>query len=184
MLETIIAGDTLEIVYSDSDYSTSTYDIRISLRGEAVPVINIDNTDTNITIVKSGYTFTVTVPASVTAGWTAGDYKYAIYMYTATLRYQVETGTVTVKPDLYAKTSTYDSRSHVKVVLDAIEAVIEGRASTDQMSYSIAGRTLAKMPIKDLLYLRDRYRAEYKREQDAEKIAMGETIGGQVRVKL
>lgn len=184
MIDPIIAGDTLEIEYENSDYATSVYSIRVSLRGPAVAVIDIDDTDTNITIVKSGYKFTITVPASVTANYVAGDYKYAIYVYTSTLRYQVETGTVTITPNLFAQTATYDSRSHVKIVLDAIEAVIEGRATVDQMSYTIAGRSLSKTPIKDLLHLRDRYKAEYKREQDAEKIAMGEPIGGQVRVKL
>lgn len=184
MLDTIIAGDTLNITYSNSEYSASTYSIEILLRGKTVTPINIKSGVTGVSITPSGSTWTIVVAASATDDYTAGDYKYTIQLTTATERYTVEEGTVTIKPYLSAMTITSDSRSHVKKVLDAIEAVIEGRANYDQMSYTIAGRYLTRMPIKDLLYLRDRYRAEYQRELDAEKIAAGSTIGGQVRFRL
>jgi hypothetical protein len=184
MLANIVAGDTTSITYENGDYSATVYSIWIALRGATVDPIDINDSNTNISITGSGNKWTITVPKAVTETYTAGEYKYSIYLYTSTLRYEVETGTVKVISDLASQTAQNDTRSHVKKVLDAIEAVIEGRASTDQMSYTIAGRSLSKMPVKDLLYLRDRYKAEYKRELDAEKIAMGASIGGQVRVKL
>ena len=52
---------------------------------------------------------------------------------------------------------------HVRRVIDAIEAVIERRATKDQKSYSIDGRSLERTPIDELLLLRDRYRAEWQR---------------------
>ena len=44
-------------------------------------------------------------------------------------------------------------------------AIIEGRASQDQMSYSIAGRSLSRMSIDDLLQFEGVYRARWLREQ-------------------
>lgn len=172
------------MTYSHADYSPATYAIEIILRGNSVTPINIKSGVTGVTITDDGSTFSILVLASTTGNYIAGDYKYAIQMTTLTERYTVEEGTVTVKPYLYGVSSTGDSRSHVKKVLDAIEAVLENRASLDQMKYQIAGRSLDRMPIKDLLYLRDRYRTEYKRELDAEKLAAGESIGGQVRFRL
>jgi hypothetical protein len=57
-----------------------------------------------------------------------------------------------------------ENLKHVEKVLDAIEAVIENRASQDQMSYSIKGTTLSRTPIADLLLLRREYKEEYKME--------------------
>ena len=59
------------------------------------------------------------------------------------------------------------SLSHAERVLAAIEAVLERRASTDQMNYSIEGLSLARTPITDLLTLRDRYKAEVTRQKQA-----------------
>ena len=69
--------------------------------------------------------------------------------------------------------------SHAQTVLDAIEAVIENRASLDQQSYTIAGRRLDRMPIADLLMLRDRYKAEVFKEEVEARIAAG--LGGSKR---
>jgi hypothetical protein len=58
-------------------------------------------------------------------------------------------------------------------VLDALEAVIEGKATSDQLSYSIAGRSISKMSPAEILQWRDLYKTEYQREMDAEKISQG-----------
>ncbi len=180
----IVAGDTLELDLSYSDYSPADdWLIWIALRGN-LKLIDIKTGGTGVTIVTTTGRYVITVTAAGTAAYAAADYKYAVYMYkgspTITERHLVEEGTVTVKPNLSAMTSSSDSRSHVKKVLDAIEAVLENRASRDQMSYTIAGRSLGRMPVGDLLKLRDRYRYEYAAELKAEKIAQG--IGGNSRV--
>ena len=56
-------------------------------------------------------------------------------------------------------------KSHVQKTLEALEALIEGKATKDQQSYSINGRTITKMPITDLLKWRDKYKAEFRKEQ-------------------
>ena len=77
-----------------------------------------------------------------------------------------------------------DVRSHAKKVLDAIEAVLENRASQDQMSYSIAGRSLSRMSIDDLMTFRNRYRAEYLREIKLARIKNKQDSGNTIKVRF
>ena len=77
-----------------------------------------------------------------------------------------------------------DVRSHAKKVLDAIEAVLENRASQDQMSYSIAGRSLSRMSIDDLMTFRNRYRAEYLREIKLARIKNKQASGNTIKVRF
>lgn len=184
MLESITAGDTLELSYSNSEYPSSTYDLWIALRGLGLSEIDIKTGTSGVTITKTGDNFDVVVTAAATAAWLPGAYSYALYVYTTTTRYMVERGTVEIVPDFTAYDATSDTRSHAKTVLDAIEAVIENRATVDQMAYTIAGRSLSRMPVADLLVLRDRYRYEYQRELKAERVAAGLKPGGNVVVRF
>ena len=80
--------------------------------------------------------------------------------------------------------SGYDNRSHVKKVLDALEATLENKASQDQLSYSIAGRSLSRLSPTELIQWRDRYREEYNREVQAERIAQGLGNSNKIRVRM
>ncbi|WP_123711612.1 hypothetical protein [Sinobacterium caligoides] len=74
-----------------------------------------------------------------------------------------------------------DDRTHAKRVLAAIEAVIEKRASRDQMAYSIDSRSLSRTPIADLMLLRDRYKTMVAME---DKKAAGVSLIGRLRVRF
>lgn len=76
------------------------------------------------------------------------------------------------------------TQTHAERVLNAIEATIERRASTDQMSYTIDGRSLSRTPIADLLALRDRYKAEVAREKQAARLKNVRGGGRQVFVRF
>ncbi len=106
----------------------------------------------------------------------------------STERFNIAQGTLTVYQDLsaVAANTTVDLRSHVKKVLDALEATLEGKATKDQMSYSIAGRTLSRMQPKELIDWRDHYHALYVEERRLEKIRRGEgkSSGQSVRVRF
>ena len=93
-------------------------------------------------------------------------------------------GKIEVLEDLSAISGVHDGRTHAKKVLDAIMAVLENRATKDQESYSIAGRTLSRTPLADLQTLRDRYRGEYTQELRAEKAAKGEGHHGRVLTRF
>ena len=79
---------------------------------------------------------------------------------------------------------TADPRSHAKITLEAVEAVIEGRATKDQENYSIAGRSLSRTPVADLLSLRDYYRTEFLREQRVERRNNGIGTGARILARF
>lgn len=56
-------------------------------------------------------------------------------------------------------------QTHAERTLAALEAVIENRATIDQQSYSIAGRSLTRMTVEELL----KWRAHYSSEVAAER---------------
>lgn len=116
-----------------------------------------------------GVFFAVDVPATVTTDYPAGFYRWASQVAKDDERYTVGIGTTEVLANVFDTPDTaQDLRSHAGRVLDAIEAVIESRATKDQERYSIAGRELWRTPIADLLRLRDYYRAEVLREVEAD----------------
>lgn len=113
----------------------------------------------------SGTTFSVNVDSATIAGKTPGAYTWQLFAIKGADKRFVSSGPITVKADITGGSTALDSRTHVKKTLDALEAVIEGKASSDQLSYSIAGRSLTRMSPDELLKWRDRYRAEYAQEQ-------------------
>lgn len=92
-------------------------------------------------------------------------------------------GQTIVKANL-ALLEKYDGRSHVKQVLDALENMILGKASRDQSSYSIAGRSLSRLSPSELLRWRDLYKAEYTREQKGDRLRQGLVSGNIIKVRF
>lgn len=134
----------------------------------------------------SGDDYSVTVAATTTDDIAAGLYSWVAQVALAGEKYTVDAGVFTVNPDFHTGTATaaYDGRSHARIVLDAIEAVIEGRASKDQEEYEIAGRRLKRTPIASLLKLRQLYKAEVAAETAAEAIANGVGSGRKIQFRL
>jgi len=61
-----------------------------------------------------------------------------------------------------------DFRSWARISLANVEAAIQGKATKDQLSYSIAGRSLQRYTFAEWLELRDRLQALVDREDDLE----------------
>ena len=124
------------------------------------------------------------IPSATTAAYANGDFHwYAFITRTSdSERIAVDDGYAKIKID-FTDTNA-DHRSHAKKVLDAIEAVLENRASQDQMSYSIAGRSLSRMSITDLMMFRDRYRAEYNQELKKWRIKNKQDTGNTIKVRF
>jgi len=129
-------------------------------------------------------THLVTITAAESVSWTAATYKWQAYVTKSTERYQVREGTITARVNFASQTSGYDARSHIKTTLDALEAIIAGKASDDQMSVSIAGRSVSKYSPAELITWRDHYKKEYARELKAEKLAAGTGGGSKIRIRF
>ena len=137
----------------------------------------------SITSTADGSDHLVSLSAALSSDKVPGRYDWAAYAKLAGARHQVGAGSAEVLPNLEGN-RPWDRRTHARRVLEAIEAVIEGRASKDQEEYAIGDRSLRRTPIPELLKLRDRYKAEARAEQLAEDIAKGMGGGGRVVVRL
>lgn len=163
---TIAAGLTFERCVTLADYPAPTWVLSAHLRGPAA---------INMTAAADGTGHKFSEDAATTAAWGAGVYSYVVRVTDGTAVHQVEAGQLEVLPDLAAITAPYDGRSHARRTLDAIEAVLEKRATRDQERYTINNRELWRTPLADLLKLRDTYRAEVRREEAA---ARGKSLWG------
>ena len=174
----LVAGDRwvwkrIDLTSYGSGY-TLTYEL--TAEGGSTPV--------TLTATLSGSDYIIEVSAATTAAYTAGTYRWValITRDSDSERYRIGYGSVVVKPD--PATSEADPRSHAKKALDAIEAVLEKRASQDQQAYTINGRSLERIPHKHLRELRDYYAAEVRREEKAEAIRQGKNAGNQIKVRM
>jgi hypothetical protein len=129
----------------------------------------------DITGTPSGDSHILAASAAATAAWAPGAYAYTIRATLAGEVQAVETGVITIQPDTAKLAPGGEVRSHARITLDNIKAVIEKRASQDQQRYSINNRELWRTPIADLLKLRAVYAAKVAQENNA---ARGRSIYG------
>lgn len=113
---------------------------------------------------KPGAVYRVEVPASETAEWPAGAYRWAAFVERGAERKTIATGRLEVLPNL-ATAEPVDVRSHAERMLALIEAALEKRIPKDQQSYEIDGQRLDRIPVERLDALRSKYRRELQREK-------------------
>lgn len=166
------AGLTFSTLVTQTAYPAPTWSLVITMRGPSV----ID-----LTTNAEGTQHRLSVSAAITADWLPGTYSYSVRATDGVDVFEIESGQLTVSADLANAVAGHDGRSHAERTLEAIEAVIEKRASLDQERYKINNRELYRTPIPDLLKLRDRYRAEVRQQKSASR---GKNLFGAVRVRL
>ncbi len=179
--ESLVAGDRWAWKRSDlhSVYANTLYDLKYSCRREASTADEIE-----ITAAASGSDYLIEVPAATTVPYTPGIYLWQAYIIrkSDTERVTLESGRFEVLPD--RDLATTDPRGHARKTLDAIEAYLEDSNNLKAANYSIAGRSLQRIGIPDLLVLRDKYRSEVVAEETAERIRQGLSTKNKVRVRL
>ena len=139
----------------------------------------------NFSVVASadGDNFSVTVDAAMTLAYTSGKYAWAAEVSGgASEVYEIDRGTLDVLPR-YDQAANLDDRSHARKMLEAIEALLENRASIDQQEYAINGRSLKRMTVKELTDWRDYYLSETAAETMRERARNGQG-GNRLVVKL
>lgn len=83
--------------------------------------------------------------------------------------YDVGNGRIMVNANL-ATVSPGDMVSFEEKTLSAIEAVLQNRVTADLEQYSIAGRSITKIPVRELLQLRGQYRALVWKQRNPGKL--------------
>ena len=168
--------DDLATDYPTDSYSLS-YEFHCDSGGGGSHQFTINATEANDT-------YYIEVPTTTTENYNPHDYLWGAYITRTSdsARIQIDEGKTTILPNL-ADTNA-DLRSHAKKVLDAIEAVIEGRATIDQSSFSLGGRSLSRMSIDELMTFRDRYHAEYLKEVRLARIKNKQGSGTTIKVNF
>ena len=148
-----VIGDTIDWVDSINGYDNSTFTLKYIFSG-GIEVIGVDDGE--------GWKFTLSSDDLDTAGTV--KFTRAIVEDSNSNRTIIDSGFLQVNPDPESETATTEE-SRAVITLEAIGAVLQGRASIDQSSYSIAGRSLAKTPIGELLELRNYFVILVKKEK-------------------
>jgi hypothetical protein len=179
----IVAGDTVKWTKSLPNYPATSYDLKYVLNFKS----SVQENPIEIVAAADDDDFSVSVAASVTKDYGPGEYiwtSYATDKATGDERYTVDSGNLEIKPDPTNIIEGTDLRSHAKIVLDAIEATLENTATSDQKNILISGKMIQRYSVGELLELRDRYQADVRREEDAEKVANGMANGRQVLTRF
>jgi hypothetical protein len=134
------------------------------------------------TTSPTGDRFLWQVSPAVTSLWVAGSYAWAIWVEKAGERYTQQRGRllVTADPDTLAVGT--DTRSQAQRSLDAINAMLENRASDAQLRYKINGRELERYPLQDVLRLKAHFEAAVATENRAAGLA--DSRGGLRRILI
>ncbi len=172
------AGDTVQWLRAVSDYPPEDEWVLTYAFVSAVDFFTVTGTD------NGDGRHLLVIDAATSAGIAPATYSWSGSVSQGAERFTVGKGTTEVARDLLAAQAPVDGRTHARKVLDSIEAVLEGTATTDQASYAIDGVSISRMPIPDLLTLRDRYRVDVARQEAADRLRKGLGHPGNVLVRM
>lgn len=153
------AGTTVKIDRQFSDYPNTDWTYTLYLAGASV-------LNQAATPDPDGVTQHIVIPAANTATLIPGAYQY-VGRLTATDGevFDVEFGRIIVEANI-ALLGAGDALSPAERTLTVIEAAIQGRLTADIEHYSIAGRSVSKIPIGELTKLRGIYASLVWRERN------------------
>lgn len=164
----ITAGTTFNRLMVNANYPASDgWLVKFYLRG---------STQSDFTSTDEGDNHRLLISASTTATWQAGNYAYTLRVEKSGEVVELESGNIQVMPDIAAMEAGYDARTQAEKALEAIEAVLAGRASKDQERYRINDRELYRTPIPDLIKLRGFYAAQVNRERHGRNPVVGRVL--------
>ncbi|QDP48577.1 MAG: hypothetical protein Unbinned4234contig1002_3 [Prokaryotic dsDNA virus sp.] len=181
--DTLYVGDNFLWKRDLTDYPVASYSLSYSFRLLTSAATEIALGDSVITESDTSV-YTINVPSSTTTDYTKGDYTYQEYITktSGSERLVLNTGLVSLKSNLDADTG--DPRSSARIILQALEATMENRATIDQMSMSIAGRSLSRMSPAELNDWKSHYKALVSNEDKKSRRDKSEATGTQIKVRF
>lgn len=174
----IVIGETLRWSRELGDYPASEYSLTYHFRGAGKGFDAAASAD--------GDAFAVTVTAATTAEMTAGNYFWQAVAEKGGEKFVVARGEAKAVAGLASADAdaAFDGRSEAKKTLDAIDAMLAGKATLDQQEYTIADRSLRRIPVPELLQLRRELARRVARERRRERVRRGGTVFPSVKVRF
>lgn len=179
--ENIVVGDFVQWRRTDlsGDYPNTAYTMTYVAR-----ITGGGNTEIQLlgTNYENDYLFTAT--STTSASFVAGYYHWQLeaFQTSSNNRIVIDRGSFNIIVDLDINGT--DPRTHAEIMLGKIESLLSGKADADVANYSIAGRSLTKMSFDELIKVRDFYKAEFRKEQIADRIRQGRSTGSTVKVRF
>jgi len=163
----LVAGDTWSWTRDLGDYPADTWTATVYFEASQGAF--------SAAASASGTTHSFTIAAATTTTYVPGLYGWRLRVTDGTTTTTVESGMVTVLVDP-AKAGKTDTRSWARRTLEAVEAFLEGNASTAQASMSVAGRQISRWSLTELAAWRDKLRGEIRAETSSAKGGKGRDI--------
>jgi hypothetical protein len=138
-----------------------------------------------ITATADGDTHAVAATQGETSQIPAGRFDWTASVSDGTDRYQVGSGAIQVLPDL-SSAASYDGRSHARRMLDAINAIMEGRAGEGDIDLvrTSFGDRAAEFDLERLMRMRQQYAWACQAEDNAERLARGDQSGRYIATRF
>ncbi|MEP6743827.1 MAG: hypothetical protein ABJB61_15125 [bacterium] len=166
----IAIGETIVWEKDFDDYPAASdgsgWTVTYYIRGQNGPGVDVVGTPSDL----DGTIHVFTVSASASANLIAGRYDFQALAVKGSEKYRVDEGDAKAVASLAAviSSSSYDGRSPAKKILDAIDALMAGKATVDQQEYMIGAggsqRMLKKIDPVALLEIRKYYARIVRRE--------------------
>jgi hypothetical protein len=174
---TIVAGDTTKWIRALTDYPAPTWTltyILVNAEGQITIAAADNGDDAHLVDLEPG----------TTAAYRAGKYAWRAHVSDGTDRYSVDGGAILIRPDVATDLHGRETRTHARRVYDAVAAVIEGRASSSQLSMSIDGIALTRMSHEELRDHFKFFRSRVVAEERLVDAKAGRGHGGRVLARL
>jgi hypothetical protein len=162
------AGNTLKVDRRFANFANTDFTYTLYLAGTAV-------LNKAATADADGVTFhlvlapTDTAPLNTTAQPAPYAYVERLSDTTTGEIYDVRSGRIMVNPN-FATVAAGAMVSFEEQTLAVIESVLQNRITADIEQYAIAGRSITKIPVRELLQLRGQYRALVWKQRNPGKL--------------
>lgn len=168
----IVAGDSL--TWRDdsttdnlgNQITSTTHTLTYAIRGAQ-----------NLTLTGSAYLtgWETTATAAQTITLLGTTYYWQAYATQGANRVTLGQGRVEVRKNLSTQSAGAELRTQAQIDLDNVEAAIRAMISNKTVQeYSVAGRSIKKMPMSDLIMLRDQLRYQVIQERRQELMQNGQ----------
>ena len=165
------SGETVKFKRTDlSDYPAPTWTLYYVLQKTGTRITFNSSQD------GSSTNHLVSLAPATTANYTVGLYHWVVEARNGTDVYVVDEGYLEIKTDYAEQSSGYDDRSVAKKMVDAYESLFSNQitnSTLEQLSYSIAGRSISKMSASEIRTEYLRWQRLYQQEVDELRLKNG-----------